>query len=366
MALENFSAYTEVDPNSRISKTATRVTWTSIVREEIAHVSSDKGVNHFDGDFTHLLTVNASVVDNGGLSVHWAISNVVDSFKGLQDASEDGLFINFLGGASAVTLNLQEMDGGSITGDQYTYTLGTTLYLKITRDESIGTYGTIFCFIYSDAARTVLVDTLSVTLNTSKKDFRYIYGFQSWEQSADSALVTGYTENMSLFKADAGYVATYPTVATTRVTSIIHRFDRGIYNMVLGLGEVVADFGIPEWETTTRPSVPTEEEIEEEIARVPGFVREPREIREAIAPVRTSRTTLEMLADQARKAREEVPGTRFPAESQSGAQALEQAKLGQEFARLRNLWIKSGSMRDKANLEAIERKLAEFHRRVGF
>lgn len=48
--------------------------------------------------------------------------------------------------------------------------------------------------------------------------------------------------------------AIYPSDAVTRVTSIIHRYDRGVYNMELGLGDVVSDFGIPRVDTGAEKS----------------------------------------------------------------------------------------------------------------
>ena len=48
-----------------------------------------------------------------------------------------------------------------------------------------------------------------------------------------------------------------PSDAITRVTSLIHRYDRGTYTLEVGLGEVVADFGLPEWESKPKKAVPT-------------------------------------------------------------------------------------------------------------
>ena len=56
MAFENFTEYTEVDPNARISVTKTRVTWTAITRQEEAYVYIDKGVDYFAGNFEIKLT----------------------------------------------------------------------------------------------------------------------------------------------------------------------------------------------------------------------------------------------------------------------------------------------------------------------
>ena len=44
----------------------------------------------------------------------------------------------------------------------------------------------------------------------------------------------------------------YPTDPTTRVTSLIHRYDRGVYNLEMLFGEVTADFGIPNTDTIVK------------------------------------------------------------------------------------------------------------------
>ncbi len=52
----------------------------------------------------------------------------------------------------------------------------------------------------------------------------------------------------------------YPTDLITRVTSITHRYDRGVYNMELGLGDVTAGFGVPEVDTEVKKSYEPKEE----------------------------------------------------------------------------------------------------------
>lgn len=65
------------------------------------------------------------------------------------------------------------------------------------------------------------------------------------------------------FSYDCG--AEYPSDAQTRVTSLIHRYDRGTYTLEILLGEVISDFGLPEWDSRPRKAwvPPTEEMIEE-------------------------------------------------------------------------------------------------------
>ncbi len=56
----------------------------------------------------------------------------------------------------------------------------------------------------------------------------------------------------------------FPNDPLTRVTSITHRYDRGVYSMELGLGDVVSDFGIPEVDSEVKKSyTPKEERVEE-------------------------------------------------------------------------------------------------------
>ncbi len=49
----------------------------------------------------------------------------------------------------------------------------------------------------------------------------------------------------------------FPTQAITRVTNLIHRFNRtaGIYTLECALGEVTSDFGLPQWLSEPQPSV---------------------------------------------------------------------------------------------------------------
>lgn len=71
---------------------------------------------------------------------------------------------------------------------------------------------------------------------------------------------TLYTDEDCMFEewgdpeGSGGGGAIYPSDPVARVTSIIHRYDRGVYNMELGLGDVISDFGIPGVDSFTRKS----------------------------------------------------------------------------------------------------------------
>lgn len=63
MANEDFTTYSEVDPNNRLSYTTSRLTITGMQRDEDCYAYDDKGLNNFSGNFTfnavfHLTSVN--------------------------------------------------------------------------------------------------------------------------------------------------------------------------------------------------------------------------------------------------------------------------------------------------------------------
>lgn len=270
MAIENFGDYTEVDPNTRITKTSTRVTWTDLDRNETAYVYRDMTEDYFDGDFTHVFTVYITSTINGSYVNCWALTNDLNSCRVIDNASGDYLAAHIIGTLTARTIGITECDGGTTYTDSYVASQETAYYLKITRDETVGTYGTLYCYIYSDPLRTTLLTTLSVTLHSSKKDFRYVHACNSDNSSATPYPESAYIENLYLYKADAGYVETFPSVATTRVTALIHRYSPGSYTLEMALGEVVADFGLPK--PSMKPLVSTtkkqaDREAEEVVVR---------------------------------------------------------------------------------------------------
>lgn len=204
--VEDFSTYTEVDPGSTISKTSTRVTYASLnTRNTDSYVYADKGVAHFAGNFTHLVTVNVSASDNAAQSYSWMLANTVNDALAIL-ATADGYLAVYDykdTGSGQNRLNLGERYSGGNVSDYYnvngTGSLPYTYYLEIERDEAVGTYGTAYARIYSDSGRTMLVDTLAITLGHSV-DFRYVYALNTYN-SGSSVTRSGYVENLDLQEA---------------------------------------------------------------------------------------------------------------------------------------------------------------------
>ena len=235
MAVEDFTTYSETDPNSHIAKTATRVTVTDLNSQETAFVYKDKGAAFFSDDFTHNITVEVTAFTADGRDYAWAITNDnTRDMKGIDDNNDSYLSIFLYGAAGAAPeIYLEECDSGAIYQDNFVAVVDTVYYLTIARDESVGANGTLYCYIYSDAARTVLVDTLTIALHTSKKDFRYIFGANTRNSGISGRTISAYCENLELFASISA-----PTITTQAMASVAR-------NSATGNGNLTAIGGAP-------------------------------------------------------------------------------------------------------------------------
>lgn len=193
MVYEDFTTYMEVDPNNYISKTANHVDFESR-RDLDIYLYDDKGINHFK-DFEHLidcLTVAAGA-QYGGWCVVWGLFNNVDDVAALQTGNEDGIYVYMLYYAGTLRIYLVEITGGSRYQDRYSpASFDTWYYLTIKKD---GT--SLTCKIYSDSARTNLIDTLSLTLH-SNWNFRYIFVANTFNDGSGIRPMHSDIENLDL------------------------------------------------------------------------------------------------------------------------------------------------------------------------
>ena len=199
MALEDFTSYTEVDTNNRLTIISSRVAWAALGDDETAYLYKDKGANFFDGNFTHLLTMQiATGSDSSTWKGTWLLANVVDDLFQLESDAENLLTIllETSGGGNPYIRLYEQAAGGGYFSSQYTLSFDTPYYLKVVRDEAVGTNGTLYLYMYSDADRATLLDTLELTLN-AKNDFRYIYAINS-RNDGSAQEQTGFVENLEI------------------------------------------------------------------------------------------------------------------------------------------------------------------------
>lgn len=178
---ENFTAFTEVDPNSRISKTSTRVTVSNLTNLEKAYVYKDKGEGYFTGDFKHCIDIRCVSAELAAECVVWCLANAIGG-AGETDHT-DKLVVFFFGHTTDPRIYLRERYNDAHTQTSYIIEYDTTYYLTIERAGS-----TLTCKIYSDSGRTDLLATLSLELH-SIDSYQYIY-------PAQSADMTWYADNI--------------------------------------------------------------------------------------------------------------------------------------------------------------------------
>jgi len=167
-SLEDYTTYTEVEEgDDNITVMANHIYYHSD-RTDTDYVYKDFGANHFS-TVTHCFA--CYVPDKGALNAYayfWAMSDELGDSTSWNNSLEF-FFRNYNG---AVRFFLKNTD--SVAGDQADFYVGsesTWYYVKIHRDG----VGNVTAEIYSDAAMTVLLDTLTVNNDTTTREFRYLY-----------------------------------------------------------------------------------------------------------------------------------------------------------------------------------------------
>jgi hypothetical protein len=174
MPLEDFTTYTEVDPNNHIGLVGTNhIDFVAYMNED-AYLYKDKDVDHFGTSWEHKIDVKLVSATSQAQAYVWALANLVDDFQGIVTASDNELAVRLYYSGTTKRLLLVELYLGTIYDSiPYIMAYNTPYYLTIKRD------GTAFtCKIYSDSERTNLLATLSLTLH-DQPSFRYVYASQT-------------------------------------------------------------------------------------------------------------------------------------------------------------------------------------------
>jgi len=187
MGYEDFAAdYTEVDPNNHFAQVTVKNTGTNVNRNETAYVYKDFGVGHFD-ECEHLFDMRCT--NKGGISsiiVYYGQSNSLNDYNNWTS----GIAVRFYNVAGVVRIYLS--DRGSASTDFYNAAEGTTYYCTLKRFNSTD----LTLKIYSDAARTTLLDTLTLG-SIDDNQYRYMYCGSS-QNTSNNLAQSGWVENLDL------------------------------------------------------------------------------------------------------------------------------------------------------------------------
>lgn len=184
MAYEDLTTYTEVDPNSRLSLSASEldVNFTKLNRNDPAtYLYKDFGENYFHLDDLKINFVT-SVTDYTNYGAE--SQGVANDIGATADWINPYLIVRWYKSDSGV-LYLKLIGCGINTG--YSALPDTTYYLTLQEKD-----GTVYLYIYSNSNRTNLITTLSGTPNVPvTQSFRYLYACVGHCDSGGNYYITG-------------------------------------------------------------------------------------------------------------------------------------------------------------------------------
>lgn len=203
---EDFTTYTEVEPDDRIQKTTNHID-IHTERNEDSYLYKDYGVNHFT-DFTHDVNfyINSVGIGQRPIVLVWLLSNDLDDYYGLITNSKTAIGVRFYSRTDAnyYRILLTESYGGTEywnlfedSPDEDGY--DTWFYLKIMKSAT-----SLKCGIYSTAelrdagdATDGDIGNLSLTLQADH-NFRYVFGCNTWNDGNADWDLDADIENLDL------------------------------------------------------------------------------------------------------------------------------------------------------------------------
>ncbi len=192
---QDYTTFTEVDPNSVITVQSSTQIYANLQRDKTAYVYYDGGADAY-GDFSAEFDRQGLYLSSGGVSCEFMVANSVGDMRNLQDTSGYSLMFYSVGQSSQyVTFSIRENDGGTLYTDTTASTFNTVTLWYITLEKN----GEDFTAeIYSDASRTSLQESLSLTLHDDMLAYRYLYAVASYNDGGSSYYNRVYVRNLDV------------------------------------------------------------------------------------------------------------------------------------------------------------------------
>lgn len=191
---EDLTSYTEVDPNSHISATASRATGANVGRDESCYLYYDKGVDYFAALCIDFDICVSTFPVNGMLGV-FGISNTLNDFGVFGNDDIKVMFYNRADYGNGLYFS------SAAVSDRMQITKDVIYYCTLERTSGSAT---VNLKVYSDALRTTLLDTLTFDLATASTKHRYIFSIASNRAGSTAYACSGYVENIVINEVAAG------------------------------------------------------------------------------------------------------------------------------------------------------------------
>ncbi len=183
--LPSLTSYTKVDTPGRISLTETRATGTGIRRTETNYAYWDGGANWVnDIELYFSIYVDSSTAaDDALISSGFTVSAVgaVQSWG----STDIQIRLDTVSGTRRVRL----IRGAGGASDDFTILQNTQYFCVLRRGAASDT---VTLEVYSDAARSTLLDTLSLSGFGGSTRYRYHYAIANYADSFSNNIITGW------------------------------------------------------------------------------------------------------------------------------------------------------------------------------
>jgi len=233
MAIEDFTTYTEVDPNNRLTVTSTKASSDDATGDEDVYLYKDFGVDNFN-DIGFRFTLYVASTSVGEAYAGISVANTIGSYLDLESTAISCQ----VGKINDTTYRLFLRRGQETPDGYYTISADTPYYCVLSREADSDT---VTLKVYSDEERANLLHTFNGTGYGTATKYRYVYGFNH-RNASGSHKFDGYVESL--------YLSCTPAVTTQAVTNISETTATGNGN--------ITDLGFPNptahgvvWDTST-------------------------------------------------------------------------------------------------------------------
>jgi hypothetical protein len=188
---EDFTTYTEVDPNGKLTVTSAAATGADVDWDEDVYLYKDFGADNFNG-----LRINFEIrIASTSLNIAIAGPGLTVNTVGDRTAfAATDIFVGAYrtgGGAYQILL----VRGDAVANDAGSISADTTYYCTLLRAANADDVNLV---IYSDSGRTTVVDTLTVSGYGTGSKYRYLYGIVNVNDGSTGRDWDGFVQNMRI------------------------------------------------------------------------------------------------------------------------------------------------------------------------
>lgn len=197
---ENFSGYTEVDPNSRLSLSSGIITASGLTKDEAAYFYEDKGAGAIADSVAATFKINVSA-EASGLIAPFALTSTLGDISTIVAADTWALFFYLVGdGAGNITPWMAYRGtGGALTNTGTALSLNTDYWVYFTKRDTRSTNGWAEFQIHDNANFSNTVSVSNIGFDAAARvNHRYVMSALSWDTNEAAKTISATIEDFEI------------------------------------------------------------------------------------------------------------------------------------------------------------------------